>query len=147
MISKPLHNITEKAADYLAKIVEIVTRIEYGTSFKRNIKLHQANRLRTIHSSLAIEGNSLSLAEVSAVIEGELVAGKQTEIKEVKTPEAYDKIMSFAPYNIEDFNGAPFNDRWTGKGKQIFRSGDVGVFDGNMAVHIESDPICSFFDE
>lgn len=45
MISKPLYNITEKAADYLAKIVEIVTRIEYGTS---NQVTNQVARVKSI---------------------------------------------------------------------------------------------------
>ena len=55
---KPPYTIMEKAADYLAKIVEIVTRLGYGTDFKRDIRLHRENRMRTIYSSLAIEGNS-----------------------------------------------------------------------------------------
>ena len=61
MTNKPPYTITEKAADYLAKIVETVTRLEFRTGFKRDIRLHRENRMRTIHSSLAIEGNSLSL--------------------------------------------------------------------------------------
>ena len=85
MYNKPPYTITEKAADYLAKIVETVTRLEFGTGFKRDIKLHRENRVRTIHSSLAIEGNSLSLGEVTAVIEGKMVAGKQTEIRKSRT--------------------------------------------------------------
>lgn len=88
MQRKPPYTITEKAADYLAKIVETMTRLEYGTNFTRNIKLHRENRVRTIYASLAIEGNSLTLGEVTAVIEGKMVAGKQAEIKEVKN--AYD---------------------------------------------------------
>lgn len=101
MPNKPPYTITEKAADYLAKIVETVTRLEYGTSFKRDIRLHRKNRVRTIYSSLAIEGNSLTLGEVTAVIEGKVV---ETEIKEVKNAyEAYDKIMAFDPYAVKDF--------------------------------------------
>ncbi len=80
VLSKPPYTITEKAADYLAKIVETITRLEFGTEWKRDIKLHRENRLRTIHSSLAIEGNTLTLGEVTAIIEGKRVAGKQTEI-------------------------------------------------------------------
>ena len=79
MADKPPYTITEKAADYLAKIVEIVTRLEFGTEFKRDIRLHRENRIRTIQSSLAIEGNSLSLDEVTAVIQGKLVADKPSE--------------------------------------------------------------------
>lgn len=142
MYNKPPYTITEKAADYLAKIVETVTRLEFGTGFKRDIKLHRENRVRTIHSSLAIEGNSLSLGEVTAVIEGKMVAGKQTEIKEVKNAyEAYDKIMTFDPYAIGDFLKAHqlMTDgliKESGK----FRGGDVGVFDGDVAIHIGARP-------
>jgi hypothetical protein len=59
----------EWAADYLVKIVETVARLEYGTDFKRDIQLHRENRVHTIHASLAIEGNSLLVDEVTAVIE------------------------------------------------------------------------------
>jgi len=142
MANKPPYTITEKAADYLAKIVETVTRLEYGTEFKRDIRLHRENRVKTIHSSLAIEGNALTLGEVTAVIEGKRVAGKQTEIKEVKNAyEAYDKIMTFDPYSVGDFLKA--HELMTEglleeSGK--FRSKDVGVFAGDVAVHIGVRP-------
>jgi Fic family protein len=142
MPQKPPYTITEKAADYLAKIVETVTRLEFGTEFKRDIKLHRENRARPIHSSLAIEGNSLTLGEVTAVIEGKVVAGKQTEIKEVRNAyEAYDRIMTFDPYSIKDFLKAHklmTQGLVTESGK--FRSGGVGVFDGEVAVHIGARP-------
>ena len=142
MSNKPPYTITEKAADYLAKIVEIVTRLEYGTGFKRDIRLHRKNRMRTIHSSLAIEGNSLTLGEVTAVIEGKVVAGKQTEIKEVKNAyEAYDKIMTFDPYDVKDFLKAhKLMTQGLVEEAGKFRSGDVGVFDGDVAVHIGARP-------
>ena len=140
--NKPPYTITEKAADYLAKIVETVTRLEFGTGFKRDIKLHRENRVQTIHSSLAIEGNSLSLDEVTAVIDGKMIAGKQTEIKEVKNAyEAYDKIMTFDPYAIGDFLRAHklMTDGLV-KESGEFRRGDVGVFDGDVAVHMGARP-------
>jgi len=142
MIRKPPYTITEKAADYLAKIVETMTRLEFGTDFKRDIKLHRENRVRTIYSSLAIEGNLLSLGEVTAVIEGKIVAGKQSEVKEVKNAyEAYDKIMTFDPYSIKDFLKAHkmmTQDLVSESG--IFRNGDVGVFDGDVVVHLGARP-------
>ncbi len=142
MSNKPPYTITEKAADYLARIVETATRLELGTGFKRDIRLHRENRVRTIHSSLAIEGNTLSLSEVTAVIEGKLVAGKQVEVKEVKNAyDAYDRIMSFDPWSIDDFLTAHrlMTDglvRESGR----FRSGDVGVFDGDTVVHLGARP-------
>jgi Fic family protein len=142
MANKPPYTITEKAADFLAKIVETAARLEFGTQFKRDIKLHRENRLRTIHSSLAIEGNTLSLNEVTAVIEGKLVAGRQQEVKEVKNAyEAYDKIMTFEPYSVADFLKA--HKLMTGdlvKEAGMFRSGDVGVFDGDVPIHIGARP-------
>jgi Fic family protein len=142
MANKPPYTITEKAADYLAKIAETVTRLEYGTSFQRDIRLHRENRVRTIHASLAIEGNSLTLDEVTAVIEGRIVAGKQAEVKEVKNAyEAYDQIMTFDPYAVKDFLKAHqlmTNGLVAEAGR--FRSGDVGVFDGDIAVHIGARP-------
>ncbi|HQH66481.1 MAG TPA: Fic family protein [Clostridia bacterium] len=126
----------------MAKIVETVTKLEYGTGFKRDIRLHRKNRMRTIHSSLAIEGNSLTLGEVTAVIEGKVVAGKQTEIKEVKNAyEAYDKIMTLDPYDVKDFLKAHklMTEGLVDEAGK-FRSGDVGVFDGDVAVHIGARP-------
>ena len=142
MMNKPPYTITEKAADYLAKIVETVTRLELGTGFKRDIKLHRENRVRTVFSSVSIEGNALSLSEVTAVIEGKLVAGKQADVKEVKNAyEAYDSILTFNPYSISDFLKAHFlmTDGLV-KESGIFRSGDVGVFDGSKVIHIGARP-------
>lgn len=134
--------LSEKAADYLAKIVETVTRLEFGTAFKRDIKLHRENRIRTIHSSLAIEGNTLSLGQVTAVIDGKIVAGRQTEIKEVRNAyEAYDKIMTFNPYEVKDFLKAHslMTQGLIHEAGQ-FRSKDVGVFDRDVAIHIGARP-------
>lgn len=140
--SKPPYVFTEKAADCLAKIVETVTRLEYGTEFKRDIRLHRENRLRTIHSSLAIEGNTLTLSEVTAVVNGKIVAGRQTEIKEVRNAyEAYDRIMTFNPFNVSDFLKAhELMTQGLVNRAGRFRSGDVGVFDGDVAVHIGARP-------
>lgn len=139
---KPPYTITEKAADYLAKIIETVTRLEYGTEFKRDIILHRKNRIRTIYSSLAIEGNTLTLGQVTSVIEGKVVAGNRTEIKEVKNAyEAYGNIMSLDPYEIKDFLKAhELMTQGLVKEAGSFRSGDVGVFDGDVALHIGARP-------
>jgi Fic family protein len=142
MTNKPSYTITIKTADYLTKIAETVTRLEYGTGFKRDIKLHRKNRVRSIQSSLAIEGNTLSIDEVTAVIEGKPVAGNQAEVREVKNAyEAYDKIMTFDPYTVKDFLKAHklMTDRLV-KESGKFRSGDVGVFDDDVVVHMGARP-------
>jgi Fic family protein len=142
MTNNPPYTLTVKTADYLTKIAETAARLEYGTGFKRDIKLHRKNRVRSIHSSLAIEGNTLSLDEVTDVIAGKLVAGKQEEVKEVKNAyEAYDKIMTFDPYAVKDFLEAHklMTDGLV-KESGKFRSGDVGVFDGDVVVHVGARP-------
>ncbi|MDR0518504.1 MAG: Fic family protein [Clostridiales Family XIII bacterium] len=142
MTQTPPHTITLKAADYLTKIAEAVTRLEFGTGFKRDIRLHRENRVRSIYSSLAIEGNPLTLGEVTAVIDGKLVAGGQAEIKEVKNAfEAYDKIMEFDPYSVKDFLKAHklMTDGLVAE-SGVFRNGDVGVFDGDVVIHMGARP-------
>ena len=142
MIQQIPFTITVKAADYLVKIAETVTRLEYGAGFNRDIKLHRQNRVRSIHSSLAIEGNTLSLDEVTAVINGKMIAGRQAEVKEVKNAyEAYDLIMTFDPNAIKDFLQAHklMTDGLVSESGR-FRSGDVGVFDGDVAVHLGARP-------
>jgi len=142
MTQEPTYTISLQSADYLARIVEAVTRLELGTGFKRDIRLHRENRLRSIHSSLAIEGNTLSLGEVTAVVEGKLVAGKQEEIKEVKNAyQAYDKIMTYSPYAVKDFlNAHKLMTDGLVKEAGKFRSGDVGVFDGDVVLHVGARP-------
>jgi Fic family protein len=142
MYQRPPYTLTENIADYLAKIVETVTRLEVRTDFKRDIRLHRKNRVRSIYSSLAIEGNTLSLDEVTDVINGKLIAGKQAEIKEVKNAfEAYDKIMTFDPYKVKDFLKAHklMTDGLIAEAGK-FRSGDVGVFDGDALIHAGARP-------
>lgn len=142
MAHTPPYTVPERAADYLANIVETVTRLEYGTEFTRDARLHRKNRVRTVHASLAIEGNLLSLDEVTAVIDGKMVMGKQTEIKEVKNAfEAYGKIMTFDPYSVKDFLYAHklMTEGLIGE-SGMFRSGDVGVFEGDVAIHIGARP-------
>ncbi len=141
-MNKPPYTITEKAADYLIKIAESTIRLERETDFGRDIKLHRKNRVRTIHYSLAIEGNSLTLDEVSAVIEGKMIAGKQAEVKEVKNAyDAYDAVMTLRPYAVADFLKA-HKLMTQGLVKEVgcFRCGDAGVFDGDMTVHIGARP-------
>jgi Fic family protein len=140
--NRPPFTITVKAADYLTKIAETVVRLEYGTDFKRDIKLHRENRVRSIYSSLAIEGNLLSMDEVTDVIAGKLVAGKQVEVAEVKNAyAAYDKIMTFDPYSVKDFLKAHqlMTDGLVEESGK-FRNGDVGVFDGDVAIHVGARP-------
>ena len=68
-----------------------------------NPRLRRDNRIRTIHASLAIENNSLSLDQVTDIINGKRILGAPDEICEVKNAfEAYNKLLEMNPYSAKD---------------------------------------------
>lgn len=103
-----------------------------------NPRLRRENRIRTIHSSLAIEHNTLTIDQVTAIIDGKRVLGNPNEIQEVKNAyEAYELILKLDPNSVEDLLSAhklmmkglvPENGR--------FRSKGVGIFDGEQLIHM-----------
>ncbi len=138
----PPFTITVQAADHLARIVESITRLDFGTDFRLDLRLHRENRVRSIHSSLAIEGNHLSLEEVSAVLDGRAVWGRPSDIHEVKNAHAaYAQLRTFDPYDVDDFLAAH---RLMTQGlireAGVFRSGDVAVYAGDAPVHVGARP-------
>ena len=94
----PPFTITNHMLMLVADIAEKTGRISNYRSFETKPHLRRNNRIRSIHSSLAIEANSLSLDEVRGVIAGKTVLGPQKEIQEVKNAyQAYDIIGRFDP--------------------------------------------------
>ena len=100
--------------------------------------LRRENRIRTIHSSLAIEHNSLSLEQVTAILDGKRVLGNPNEIKEVQNAyEAYELMLRLNPASVDDLLKAHklmMNGLVSENGR--FRSGGVGVFDGEVLSHM-----------
>ena len=70
--------------DYISKIMEKVGEINSYINLNRMLELRKQNRISSIHSSLAIENNQLSLFQVQDVINGRVVIGDRTDIQEVK---------------------------------------------------------------
>ncbi|MFZ2503567.1 MAG: Fic family protein [Nocardioides sp.] len=138
----PPFTISLKAADSLAKIVESVTRLDLGTDFRLDVRLHRQHQVQAIYSSLAIEGNLLSAAEVSDVLNGRPVWGRPADIQEVKKAHAaYSQLLAFDPYNVEDLltaHGLMTEGLIREAGQ--FRGGDVAVFDGEVPVHAGARP-------
>ena len=102
------------------------------------LRLRKANRIKTIHSSLAIEGNKLSEGEVQAILEGKKVVAPLKEIQEVrnaiKTYELYPRLNPFLIHDLLLAHGTMMAGLVDEAG--MFRSGGVGVFDGDKAIHI-----------
>lgn len=69
----------------------------------KSVRLRKENRIRTIRSTLAIENNSLTLEQITAIIEGKRVIGSINEIQEVKNAiQVYEMLFSFNSYSEKD---------------------------------------------
>ena len=99
----PPFTMTDRIIEKISEISELVGRITTWQDMNANPKLRRENRIKTIHSSLAIENNSLSLDQVTAIINGKRILGEPREIQEVKNAfEAYERLLSFDPYSAKD---------------------------------------------
>ena len=134
---EPPFTITGNIINLLAKISELTGKVSILHKDSISPKLRRENRIKTIHSSLAIEHNTLSLEQVTAVIDGKRVLGAPQEIKEVQNAyETYEIMLSLNPLNIDDLLNAHslmMSDLVHESG--CFRSGGVGVFDGQKLIH------------
>ena len=102
-INYPPYTITDKMLNLAATIMEKIGEANYFERLNRFPELRRKTRIKSIHSSLAIENNQLSLFQVEAVINGKAVIGEQKDIQEVKNAyKAYEEIDNINPYSIED---------------------------------------------
>ena len=134
---QPPFQMTEEITNLLVEIGEYVGGISVLASMNKNPVLHRENRIKTIHSSLAIEHNSLSLEQVTDVIDGKHVWGPPQEIREVQNAyEAYEMVADLDPYDIDNLLYA-HKLMMDGLVKEagMFRRGNVGVYAGDQLVH------------
>lgn len=135
---KPPFEITSKIIELISNISEKIGEINCLQNNPYHIKLRKENRIKTIHSSLAIENNSLSLKQITAIIDGKHVLGNPNEIQEVKNSiQAYDLLLSLNPYQEKDLLKAHklmMQDLVDRNGK--YRTDGVGIFDGEKVVHL-----------
>ena len=97
----PPYTISNRMLELVSDISEKVGKISSHKELESKPHLRRNNRIKSIHSSLKIEANSLSLSEVRDVINGHLVLGDQKEIQEVKNAyEAYKKIQEINTTSI-----------------------------------------------
>ena len=134
----PPFEITSKIIELISKISEKLGEITSIQNNPLHIQLRKENRIKTIHSSLAIENNSLTLEQITAIINGKRVLGNPNEIKEVKNSiQAYDLLLSLNPYDENDLLKAHklmMQDLVSNSGK--YRVDGVGIFDGEKVVHV-----------
>lgn len=134
----PPFEITPKIIDLISKISEKIGEINSLESSARHVELRRESRIKTIHSSLAIENNSLSLEQITAIINGKRVLGAPNEIQEVKNAiQAYDLLLSLDSTKEKDLlraHALMMKDLVRNNGR--YRSGGVGIFNGQNVVHV-----------
>lgn len=103
---KPPFTITNAMIDRVAEIAELVGRLS-ASQLSGSPTLRRANRIRTIHGSLAIEQNTLTLEQVTAVLNGKQVLAPPKDIAEVKNAyEIYERLDELDPYSVDDLLSA-----------------------------------------
>lgn len=128
---KPPFEITNAMIDCVAEIAELMGRLTVANQLSGNPILCRNNRIRTIHGSLAIEQNTLSIEQVTAVINGKQVLAPPKDIAEVKNAyEIYEGLDELNPYSMDDLLTAHgIMTRGLVEESGEFRSRPVGVVD------------------
>ena len=128
---KPPFEITNAMIDHVAEIAELVGRLTSTNQLSVNPTLRRTNRIRTIHGSLAIEQNTLTLEQVTAILNGKQVLAPPKDIAEVKNAyEIYERLEELDPYSVDDLLTAHgIMMRGLVEESGVFRSRPVGVVD------------------
>lgn len=134
----PPFSITASVLDDIARIERLIGRIEGLHQPKPQPYLRKSNRVRTVQGSLAIEGNTLNLDQVTALMEGKIVIGKKDEIKEVMNAiNVYDRMTDFNPFSIKSMlqaHGMMMSELVATAGS--WRQSNVGIMKGSAVSHI-----------
>lgn len=133
---QPPFQITNAMLTYVASISEKIGKITATSNLSSKPHLRKNNQIKSIHSSLKIEANSLSLGQVRDIIDGKTVLGEPKEIQEVKNAfAAYERFSEIEPYSIESlkrFHGIMTQYLVQDSGE--FRHGEEGVFSGKKCI-------------
>lgn len=133
MSYKPPYRITPKIVDFVSKISEAVG----GFNAQEELRLHRINRIKTIQGSLAIEGNTLTTDQITAILDGKPVIAPVNEVQEIRNAiKAYELLDVLNPDRLEDLLKAHLIME-TGLIDEAgrFRSGGVGVASGEEIIH------------
>lgn len=128
---KPPFEITNAIIDFVAEIAELIGKLTSTNQLSSNPTMRRANRIRTIHGSLAIEQNTLTLEQVTAALNGKQVLAPPKDIAEVKNAyEIYERLDELDPYSVDDLLTAHgIMTRGLVEESGVFRSSPVGVVD------------------
>ncbi len=133
---QPPFHITNRMLTFVAEISGKLGHFSALRNLESRPRLRRDNRIRSIYSSLKIEANSLSLGQVTDIIDGRLVLGEAKEIQEVRNAyEAYEQLPEIDPYSIRDLKKMHgVMTRYLVEESGVFRRGEEGVFHGDTCI-------------
>lgn len=131
MSYKPIYTITDDILNQIADISKMLGELTANQSFQLDLNLRRKNRIRTVQGSLAIEANTLTIEQVTEVLNGKIVIAPPTDIQEVKNAfEIYEQLDLLDPYSLEDFLKAhSVMANGVAQSAGEFRNTNVGVAD------------------
>lgn len=134
----PPFNITTKILSQVSHIERLIGKLESFDKPKPQPQLRKSNRVKTLQGSLAIEGNSLDIEQITAVLDGKRVIAPKTDIQEVlNANEVYQRISNYDPSQVKDLLHAhsimmkgllPNAGHW--------RSSNVGILKNGAVAHM-----------
>lgn len=135
---KPPYTISNKILVLIASISEKIGEINATHLYKPTTELRKKNRIKTIHSSLEIEGNTLTEEQITALFENKRVIAPQKDILEVQNAiKVYEQLNAFNPFEVKDLEKAHsilMNGLIPLAGK--LRTTNVGIVKGSKIEHI-----------
>jgi len=141
---QPPFSITPAIVNLVGQISEAVGRLTILGEQARSLRLRRINRIRTIRGSLAIEGNTLSEAQITAILDGKRVIAPPREVQEVRNAlAAYDRFDTWNPGEEKDLleaHGILMSGLIDEAGR--YRSGGVGVMEGSRIIHMAPPADC-----
>ncbi len=135
---KPPYEITAEILKLIVSVSEKIGEVNAKYLVKQNPTLRKQNKIKTIHSSLSIEGNTLSEEQITAIIENKRVAGPQKDIVEVLNAlEVYDNLNSLKYQSEKDFlNAHKLLMKNLIENQGTYRKKGVGIVKGSKVAHI-----------
>lgn len=135
---KPPYNLTSEILKLVSEVSHKIGELNASFLTKQSPELRKRNRIRTIQASLAVEGNTLSIDQVTALIENKRVLGPTKDIKEVSNAiEVYKQLNKFNPFNEKTFLSAhKILMQGLIKNAGQYRNSGVGIVKGSQITHL-----------
>ena len=135
---KPPYDITAQILKLISSISIKIGEVNANYLNKQSPQLRKQNKIKTVHSSLSIEGNTLSEDQVSAILENKRVIGPKKDVEEViNALKVYNSLGNLNPYSSKSFLDAH---KILMKGlvneAGIFRKQSVGIVQGEKLAHL-----------